>query len=686
MHAIETVNSWSEYWAGFMGYSVIESTIVFGLIGGLWLLLRNRAWVSAQFGYCLFLLVLLKLMVPGQVSIPDLISSLFPQEQVSSGGQVVGIGGWWLWGEGGPGEKTAVAPATPRAAATVEAQPQPVLTFPSFLMLGWAAGVLAFLMRFCWVEWRTRRMFRKTTPLGPNQIPVNVKRLQHIAGVKQPVRWVTGLWVKSPMAYGILRPVIAIPPEMSEEYTSNQIRWILLHELAHIKRADCIVSVFQKILQIIFFFHPVVWWANSTIDQLREFACDDAALSGSEATRKDCGEGFLSVVFQANGLPTLVPAALGMINYKTTIRRRLMRILDNQRRLHSKLSIGAGVFVLAMTLVVLSFTVREAFGQVGQWLKVSDTGPPPCTGRAMAYDSARDKVVLFGGYSYEGLGSLGDTWEWEGTDWIQVATTGPSPRYDHAMVYDSARGKVVLFGGRTSGSWEYHGDTWEWDGANWTQVATTGPSPRDSHAMVYDSARGKIVLFGGTGSDTTSLDDTWEWDGAEWTQVSAEGPSPRYGHRMAYDSVRRRVVLYGGTLSSDFEEGLDDTWEWDGTEWTQIGLSGVNPGKRLYHGMAFDTARAKTVLFGGAEMISHETSILSGDGVWEWDGSVWEKTSASGPGPRATQGMAYDSNKGQIVLFGGGTAGGRSNIVTVADTWVYSAAPSGIFRGLWSRY
>src|SRR5262249_41716876 len=135
------------------------------------------------------------------------------------------------------------------------------------------------------------------------------------------------------------------------------------------------------------------------------------------------------------------------------------------------------------------------------------------------------------------LGS-GSTWKLAGDGTL-------SPRGYHAIAYDSTRNKLVLFGGHGG-----LGDTLECDGERWNQTASTGPSPRQGHAMAYDSARGKVVLFGGTspqGGVLTPLNDTWEWDGTSWTQVASSGPSPRQFHAMAYDSTRRRIVLFGGT-------------------------------------------------------------------------------------------------------------------------------------------
>ena len=138
--------------------------------------------------------------------------------------------------------------------------------------------------------------------------------------------------------------------------------------------------------------------------------------------------------------------------------------------------------------------------------------------------------------------------------WEENSGESPSGRFGHALAYDSARGRVVLFGGRDS-SFNRLSDTWEWDGNAWTDVtpsgANTSPSGRFGHALAYDSARGRVVLFGGEDSSFNRLSDTWEWDGTAWTDVTPSGanPSPlaRAGHALAYDSARGRVVLFGGS-------------------------------------------------------------------------------------------------------------------------------------------
>ena len=89
-----------------------------------------------------------------------------------------------------------------------------------------------------------------------------------------------------------------------------------------------------------------------------------------------------------------------------------------------------------------------------------------------------------------------------------MPATSPSARDGHAMAYDVARQRVVLFGGNSLTS--IFSDTWEWDGSNWTlRSPTTSPSERFGHAMAYDVAHQRVVLFGGAGSWPKAYSDTW---------------------------------------------------------------------------------------------------------------------------------------------------------------------------------
>lgn len=291
------------------------------------------------------------------------------------------------------------------------------------------------------------------------------------------------------------------------------------------------------------------------------------------------------------------------------------------------------------------------------------TTPSPRKGHAMAYDAARQRMVLFGGMGNT-VPFLSDTWEWDGETWTQrVPQTSPPARVFSAMAYDEIRQRIVLFGGSEIST--KIADTWEWDGNNWTQLSpTTSPPERDSAHMTYDAARRAVVLFGGYGG--AALTDTWEWNGTTWTEKTPATPSPtHWGGGLAYDAERERVVYFGGTNGNAAQA---QTWEWDGAAWTQR-TPATSPFARYLGGLAYDTLKKRIVLFGGSNDTLTNPRLSD---LWEWDGSNWTPKSPAAPlapPARYGHGLAYDTERERMVLFGG-----RLNDASTkfADTWEWN--------------
>lgn len=209
--------------------------------------------------------------------------------------------------------------------------------------------------------------------------------------------------------------------------------------------------------------------------------------------------------------------------------------------------------------------------QDGQWTELTGPiAPPPRSSGAMAYDPVTGGLLLFGG-SASGTDSLllGDTWLLLGNTWQPLSpTNAPTARWAHAMVYDQAAGRVVLYGGRDVSGLAVD-DTWVWNGSDWAQLPTSGPPARCCHDLAYDFATGRVVLFGGwiTG---TNLDDTWELTGSTWTQAQPSTvPSPRWGARLTFDLNVGQLLMHGGYPIND------ETWAWDGSDWTLLGTGGA---------------------------------------------------------------------------------------------------------------
>jgi hypothetical protein len=295
------------------------------------------------------------------------------------------------------------------------------------------------------------------------------------------------------------------------------------------------------------------------------------------------------------------------------------------------------------------------------WTQKEDIGPSPRAGAAMAYEAARQHVVLIGGFA-SGDVRFKDTWEWDGVAWTQVADMGVE-RFLGSMTYDDARQRLVLFGGwvRSVGSTdELSGDTWEWNGTEWTQVADIGPARRGGCALAYDTVRNRVVLFGGIGglSGDEFFGDTWEWDGTEWTQIADTGPPPRAYPAIAFDSSRGCLVLFGGY---DGQEWLNDTWEWtDEGGWVK--RQDIGPQFNANPTMVY--SEKHTVLFGAR--------LEQGAGqTWEWDGNLWTQRQNMGPPARVWHALAYDSQRDRMVLFGGQATRPQQDPPDIwfGDTW-----------------
>ncbi len=150
-----------------------------------------------------------------------------------------------------------------------------------------------------------------------------------------------------------------------------------------------------------------------------------------------------------------------------------------------------------------------------------------------------------------------------------IDAPGPQGRYEAAVAFDTARGRMVMYGGVNEVGVQTA--TWVFADGRWSQLLGPGPGAREGAAMAYDVARDRVVLFGGDVLDPSApCDATWELAGDQWSRVDAPGPSCRRGHAMTYDGEARRVVLFGGFAEQGCDEGAcQETWAYDGA-WTRL--------------------------------------------------------------------------------------------------------------------
>jgi GWxTD domain-containing protein len=149
----------------------------------------------------------------------------------------------------------------------------------------WMAGVVMFLV-YRFASWMAAQRLRR---LGACAAPAEwSRRVGDLAArlkVSRQVELLESCLAEVPMLIGYLRPVILVPIGMLTALPVDQIEAILLHELAHIRRADYLVNLLQTAIESVLFYHPAVWWISSVARAERENCCDDFVIAGNTDPR-----------------------------------------------------------------------------------------------------------------------------------------------------------------------------------------------------------------------------------------------------------------------------------------------------------------------------------------------------------------------------------------------------------------
>src|SRR3954469_19102256 len=140
--------------------------------------------------------------------------------------------------------------------------------------------------------------------------------------------------VRIPTALGFFRPAVVLPSWTLRDLSADELKIILLHELAHLQRWDDWTNLAQKILKALFFFHPAVWWIDNRLALEREIACDDMVLEQSANARTyaasliSVAEKVVAEKMRTGRALALAQSALGRVR---EVSQRVAQILDKQR-------------------------------------------------------------------------------------------------------------------------------------------------------------------------------------------------------------------------------------------------------------------------------------------------------------------------------------------------------------------
>jgi TonB family protein len=157
--------------------------------------------------------------------------------------------------------------------------------------LSWLTPIWMFGVLVCYLlnagNWLTaQRMRRVGSCAAPAEWQSRLNELAACMKLPRPVAMLESCLATVPVVIGYLRPVILLPIGMLTSLTTDQVEFLLIHELSHIRRHDYLVNLFQKAVEGLLFYHPAAWWISGRVRAERENCCDDVVLSMQGTARE----------------------------------------------------------------------------------------------------------------------------------------------------------------------------------------------------------------------------------------------------------------------------------------------------------------------------------------------------------------------------------------------------------------
>ena len=190
------------------------------------------------------------------------------------------------------------------------------------------------------------RVGRSGEPLTDLAASAIFRELLDRLSISWPVRLARSALVQVPSVIGALRPMVLLPMQTLTGLTPDQLRGLLAHELAHIRRHDYLVNAIQTIVETLLFYHPAVWWMGRVIRQERENACDDLA---AEVCDRATYARALATMEKLRHLPAVALGADG-----GSLVSRIRRILRARRSGCSNIAPASASIVIASLLIALA--------------------------------------------------------------------------------------------------------------------------------------------------------------------------------------------------------------------------------------------------------------------------------------------------------------------------------------------
>ncbi len=322
--------------------TTLQASLLICLILLFQVVLRSR--LGARWHYCLWLLLLIRMAMPwapqSRLSVFNLIPQSLPQRQTEYARQEVGDDS----ADSDVADKSTAESTTVSTTEVVQDTSKAITVAPEtgkeaqgrlkpvfsevadILPLIWLTGALALAVYVCASNFNLLRIVKRERPLTDQKILDLLEDCKAEMCILIILGVVATDKVKSPALFGFIRPRLLLPVGMLETLSREELRYVFLHELAHLKRHDIYIGWLMSLLQVLHWFNPLIWLAFYRVRTDRELACDALVLARTQSGEsKDYGRTIVNLLERFSRSQRL-PAMAGILETKAQLKRRIIMI------------------------------------------------------------------------------------------------------------------------------------------------------------------------------------------------------------------------------------------------------------------------------------------------------------------------------------------------------------------------
>ena len=368
---MEQINSAGNAFVDFAVPMLLQSSVLIIILLVLDLILKKR--IRAVFRYWIWMIVLLKLVLPTTLSSPtspaywlgDDLHEVVEQEPIvpakpeaASPIAVTPVEGPILPQATlapRPAESIRLDPGLPLPVEAVITTPPavaaPSVAWQGFAFLLWLAVVITMTLLLVQRAFFIRGLLARSQDAGAEMLTIFEQGRKQMKVRRSAALRLSPL-AASPSVCGLFRPTILIPQSLADRLDAKHLRSIILHELAHVKRGDLWVSLLQTVLQIVYVYNPLLWVANAMIRRIREEAVDEMVLVAMGEQAEDYPRTLLDVSRLTFRRPALSLRLIGVVESKKALAGRISHMASRPFPETAKLGV-IGVLGVVMVGAVL---------------------------------------------------------------------------------------------------------------------------------------------------------------------------------------------------------------------------------------------------------------------------------------------------------------------------------------------